>query len=93
MKTVKQFSLETINRGICDYTITQDKKGYYAHELGELTQWAKVMQTGERKAYRIGINRRRGNQYGTQWVIVPYASLELAELAAIGYSQVRITHS
>jgi len=92
-QVVKQFSLETVNRGICEYTITQDKKGFYAHELGELTQWAKVMQTGERKAHRINNNRRRGNQHRTQWVPIPYKSIEEAENAAIGYSKVNITHS
>lgn len=29
------------------------KIGFYAHELGELTQWAQVFNTGERKAHRI----------------------------------------
>lgn len=91
MQTVKQLSLETVNRGICDYTITQDAKGYYAHELGELTQWAKVAGTSERKAHRINPSKRIGNQHKTQYVPIPYVSIEQAEREARFYAKQNIT--
>jgi len=86
MNVIQTIQLPTPNRGIADYIISQDAKGFFAHELGELTQWAKVFKTGERKAHRLNPSVRRGNQYGTFFKPKAFTTFEQAKEAVINDS-------
>ena len=76
--TVKKIELDTVNRGKVTFVISQTIKGFFAHEIGELTQWAKVFGGEERKAHRINPTRGYLNQYGRWWREVPLKTIEEA---------------
>lgn len=78
MKVVDQMELPTNNRGIQTFIISQNEKGFYAHELGELTSWARAFGTGERKAHPLNPTRRyryRGYRFRPQ----PFPSAQEAK--------------
>lgn len=54
------------------------KIGFYAHELGELTTWGKVMGNGEREAHRLNPSIR---VKGRQFIPRPYDTIGLAKAA------------
>ena len=91
-KVVHKVNVQTVNRGSCTYIISVDSRGYWAHELGELTQWAKVMGTDEQKAHRINPSARRGNQYGTYWRLRPFKTPSEVVRAIRAYSQTHLIH-
>ncbi len=79
--------IQHINANDRQFIISQTDKGYFAHELGELTQWAIVTGNGERKAHRINPARRFANQYGAFWRPIPFKSLQDAANAVNDYSK------
>lgn len=65
MKVIFETNLKTVNRGEKKFIISIDEKGkYFAHEIGEETNWSKVFKTSQFKAHRLNPTVRRGNQYG-----------------------------
>lgn len=64
------------------------KTGYYAHQLGEHTQWAKIFGGGERKAHRVNPSYR-ANKF---WTVKPFATIEQAREAVVRYSEQDIVH-
>jgi len=90
MKVILKFAAVT-NRGLTEFIISETDKGFFAHELGDLTQWAKVFHTQERKAYRLNPRKRYGNQYGRYWRETPVKTLSNAfDLCRANISQVTI---
>jgi hypothetical protein len=82
MKTGTVIKNITLNNR--DFILSQEVRpcgriGFYAHELGELTQWAKVFNTGERKAHRINKSMR---VKGMKYISKPFDS-ESEAMAAI----------
>lgn len=65
------------------------KIGFYAHELGELTQWAKVFNTGERKAHRINPSIR---VKGRKFIAKPFNSEAEAMGAIINHSNKHVQY-
>jgi hypothetical protein len=84
---IDKFTLPTPNRGQREFIITKTAKGYFAHELGELTQFAKVFGTQEQNAHRINPTVKRANQYGYYFKPRPFATFETARIAAQLHSQ------
>jgi hypothetical protein len=82
MKCILKIEEDTPNRGTKTFIVSKSEKGYFAHELGELTQWAKAFNTGELYAHRINPTVRRGNQYGIFWRTKPFTEINQA-IAAI----------
>ena len=78
MKVIQHLTLPTVNRGEKEFIISQTDKGFFAHELGDLTQWAKVFGGGEQKAHRLNPNRRIGNQYIRSWRPRPFKTIDRA---------------
>jgi hypothetical protein len=65
MKVITTLSLQTVNRGVKLFTISEDeKRKYFAHEIGGLTQFAKVTGKDQLTAHRLNPTIRRGNRYG-----------------------------
>jgi hypothetical protein len=93
MKVIDQFTLPTANRGTKTYVISATAKGFFAHELGELTPWAQVMATGERTAHRINPTVRRGNRWGRYFKPQPFRSFHSARIAAQLYAGQHILRS
>jgi hypothetical protein len=72
MQVIQKIEVKTVNRGVQTFTVSQNSKGFFAHELGELTQWAKAFNTGEQKAHRLNPTKVVGNQYGSWWKPKPF---------------------
>ena len=88
MQVVYKMQLETANRGMKLFVISaNDKSQYFAHEVGELTQWARLFNTGECNAHRINKTRRHGNAYGRRWIIKPFKTISEAVNASIKQAQ------
>lgn len=63
-KRVTSMNLNTVNRGVKQFIISVDKKGkYFAHEIGEKEQVAKVMNWEQYKAHRLNPTKRWRNQH------------------------------
>lgn len=77
-KMVSLIELETVNRGRQMFTISQSDKGYFAHELGELTEISKVTGGAQQYAHKLNKSVRRGNQYGRYWKPKPYQTIDQA---------------
>jgi hypothetical protein len=75
MKMIQEMILPTANRGDQTFIISQSKKGYFAHELGGLTQFAQVVGGEERIAHRINKQVRYGNQHIRSWKQKPFSSI------------------
>ena len=60
------------------------KIGYYAHELGEITQWGNITGSGERKAHRVN---RPMRVKGRHWIPCPFKSRDHAEVMAVIHSE------
>lgn len=91
-KVVLTTDLETVNRGKQTFTISQSDKGYFAHEIGDLTQWSKVTGGDQRNAHRLNKSVRRGNQYGKFWKVKPYSTFEQAQARINEASQEHIRY-
>jgi len=76
---LEKITLDTVNRGIKTFIIGEGKGKYYCHELGELTQWAKVTGQEQYKAHRLNPTVKYGNQYGRFWRPKGYATVEQAK--------------
>jgi hypothetical protein len=92
-KTISTVTLPTPSRGNTEFIISQCSKGlYWAHELGNVTQWGEAMGTGERKAHRINPSKRFGNQYGKYWRTVGFKTMQEAEQAIKNAAAANVTH-
>lgn len=80
-QTIIRIERDTANRGIKTFIVSQNEKGYFAHELGDLTQWAKVTGNGELAAHRLNPTVKRGNQYGRYFKQKPFTSISEAMTA------------
>lgn len=80
---VKTLKIQTVNRGECEYVISEFKRGFLAHELGEFMQWP---DNGLQKARIINEHKRHANQYRAYHLPVPYKSIEEAEMACVAYA-------
>lgn len=60
------------------------KMGYYANELGELTQWARITGSEERIAHRVNSSMR---VKGRHWIPRPYNSQVQAEVMAVIHAE------
>jgi hypothetical protein len=80
MKVIFKTDLLTVNRGVRTFTISQSEKGFFAHEIGELTQIAKVIGGDTRNAHRLNPTVKRANQYGKFFKPKP---LQLSECLSI----------
>lgn len=89
-KVIDKFELPTANRGIRTFIISTDGKGYFAHELLGLTQWAKVFGWDTQNASMINPYVRRGNQYGKYWRPQRFVSIHSARIAAQITSSIHI---
>lgn len=64
--TIHSMNIKTVNRGVKQFIISVNKKGkFFAHEIGEKEQVAKVMGWEQYKAHRLNPTRRGANQYRT----------------------------
>ena len=71
MKTVFEKTLPTVNRGRKLFTVSVDAKGkFFAHEIGERTQWAEVIGKDQLKAHRLNPTKKHGNQHGRRFRLV-----------------------
>jgi len=91
-KVVSKFALFTVNRGLRTFIISMDIKGYYAHELTGLTQWAKVFGGDQMNASLINDRQRRGNQYGIVWKPRPLRSFYSAQIACQIHANIHIQY-
>ncbi len=73
-EVVQKMELETVNRGKKSFLIGTANGKYFAHELGELTQWARVTGREEYTSHRLNPTKRYGNQYGKYFVPMGYAT-------------------
>ncbi len=73
-EVIEKIELETVNRGKQNFLISTANGKYFAHELGELTQWAKVTGKEEYKSHRLNPTQKYGNQYGKYFVSKGYAT-------------------
>lgn len=90
---IDKFILPTPNRGDKEFIVAIDNRGgYFAYEVGDLTQWAKVFGTEERNAHQLNPTVRRGNQYGTYRKLRPFASIHTARIAAQIQSQQHVQY-
>lgn len=89
---ISKFSLPTVNRGTVEFVVSVDKKGYYVHELCELTSWARIMGSGEQIAHQIISSTRIGNQYGKYWRPKPLKSYHSALIAAQIHSKLEVQY-
>jgi hypothetical protein len=78
MKVIQQIPLPTVNRGIQTFIISVNKKGFFAHELGDLTQFAEVFKKQDRIAHRLNKQVRFGNQHIKSRKPKPFGSIEEA---------------
>ncbi len=93
MKTAKV--IETLNLNNREFILSSEvrpcgKIGFYAHELGKLTQWAEVLNTGERKAHQINPSMR---VKGRRFIARPFNTLLDAKNAAIERSNTKCWYS
>jgi hypothetical protein len=89
MKVVVTLVMQTDNRGERMFLVSKNERGYFAHEVGERTQYAKVMNLGERYAHRINPQVRYGNQYIRSWKPKPFNDVN----EAIGAARVRASET
>lgn len=76
MQVIEEIKMNTVNRGVKRFIISQNKKGYFAHELGGKTQWALVFNKSELKAHQLNPTRRTGNQYGRFYRPKPFTTIQ-----------------
>lgn len=77
-KVVLILSLDTVNRGKQTFIVSQSEKGFFAHELGELTEISKVIGGSSQYAHKLNKSVRRGNQYGKFLRPKPYLTIDQA---------------
>jgi hypothetical protein len=72
--------VQTVNRGKRLFTVSIDQKGkFHAHEIGGLTQWAKVTGKIQLHAHRLNPSKLHGNQYGRRRLQVGLSMVILAK--------------
>jgi hypothetical protein len=75
MQVILKIERDTVNRGTKLFLVSTNGKGYFAHEVGEKTQWAQVFGGEECKAHRLNPSTRYGNQYVRSWKPKPFKSI------------------
>lgn len=94
MKVIYEVTRETANRGKRLFTISESKGKYFAHEIGEQTQFSKVFsgRAPQYNAHRLNPGTRHGNQYGRRWRIKGFKLIAEAKRAIIQEAGKNIIH-
>jgi|LakMenEpi03Aug12_release.lakeMendotaPanAssembly.Ray.scaffolds.fasta_scaffold1233374_1 hypothetical protein len=83
-KVVKKLTIENRELVISSAIRPCGKEGFYAHEIRDKTQWARIFGGEERNAIRINKSMR---VKGKKLIPKPYDSEEQAEIACHEYAK------
>lgn len=91
-KVIVKVSLDTVNRGKKLFLISKNDKGYFANEVGELTEISKVTGGDQRYCHRLNPSRKHGNQYGKFWRPKPFVTITEAMNKIQNHAQTNVRY-